>query len=1452
MRKQRFWLIWLAFASVVFLNACRTSAPTQTAEPSVLSSTPTTAAASQKIEATTSKSVVAPPQSSPAATVAPATPAHVPPTPTQAPATATPLPTWPPRWEPTGGPQGGVIEAVAIDTKDPNVLYAAGLGGAVYKSMDQGETWTSGERLVPPSCPFSSLVIDAENNHSVYAANLCAGIFKSSDGGTTWTQASGDIDGGIQLLAQSPHAPGLLLAADLDGNVYRSQDGALTWEPLGAGLPAKPVRGLGASGPETYWVTTTNGNDGTLYRFTAGIWSVVPFGQPQGTDATNVLVDPQDPATLFVGLEQAKDSDPQPASALLFRSTDGGLTWTPLPNVAPPADTGSKDVGPKTRVHLLGKGQLSGTLYVADSTGLLSSTDQGDTWQRVDLPAHASAIGDLQQMAIDAKDNGSLYLPLRSTGIAKSTDGGGEWSIKRNGLNSTLSGIITTHPTVPTTLYVTSGKDLSIFKTSNSGADWTRLDDSRREPPGARQVSALLVDPNQPNTIYQAVDTARVHRSDDGGVTWSAVWPSFRFSSIYGLAVAPSDPKILYANKNGFGLFRSDDAGETWRFLPSLGVDYTYALAIHPENTEFVLSGENRKPHDVAVELHRSKDGGATWDAPLTVTESTGITSVVFDPRVEPFFRRGAQPDDPTRLYAASVGSRGSLWFSNDAGDSWKPLNDDLNFTNVWTLAVAPHRPGVAYASPWGGGTWRTDDAGSSWRRLSGDPATSAIAIAIDPSNYNVVYIADGTTPHLYRSIDDGNSWELLFDAGADHDRLAALALAPSDPSIVYVSATRASDGEAAGTVFRIDTHAPAGEQASDVTGDLPGTPSSLAVHRHDPRRIFAALPGAGIWKTMDDGATWRQVKNGLTGQSFTQIVVDPIHPETLFVAAGRNFGTPASQTTGENSDDAHGIWKSTDDGNNWRKVGGATFGPASGPISTIAFQPGNDRVMYAAGQTGIYLSPDRGESWTDISGRLPPIPMPAVATDGQTLYAGTAGAGVFPGVIHPLIYTADWASGSQLTAPVHHIQITLHPDDPSTLYASAYPAGIFKTVDGGVTWSARSEGLPSFAVADPLRQGHYALAIAPGAPDVLYLGLFDQGVYRSDDGAATWRPVFGQDGELQGAGVQTLLVHPDDSDIVYVASDEGVWRTVNGGRTWSEFGPGLPPGGDVRTLVLGADDHLYAGSRGFGLYTRGAYHQAEEDGWRQLPEMGSWGTPSLSWGNRPLYQQTSLLVPTGDSNVLYAGAYPAGVFKTIDGGTTWREQNAGLKNDGVLTLVSSPADQGVLYAGMANGIARSIDGGVTWHPWDAGWPPHQRVSSIAIDPTNPDTLYACSTNGDALQPAPSVNGAAGGTVMKSTDGGATWFEITTGLESDQTFLAVLLDHFDPSTVYLATQNDGVFVSRDGGATWTSWNQGLWNRVAGGGDMNAKDVLQISADGRLLYLGTSGSGVWRRPAEGAP
>jgi hypothetical protein len=141
------------------------------------------------------------------------------------------------------------------------------------------------------------------------------------------------------------------------------------------------------------------------------------------------------------------------------------------------------------------------------------------------------------------------------------------------------------------------------------------------------------------------------------------------------------------------------------------------------------------------------------------------------------------------------------------------------------------------------------------------------------------------------------------------------------------------------------------------------------------------------------------------------------------------------------------------------------------------------------------------------------------------------------------------------------------------------------------------------------------------------------------------------------------------------------------------------------------------------------------------------------------------------------------------------------------------------------------------------GWPDEQWVFSIDLDSRDPNVMYACSKNGEN-----EGDGRDGvhGTVMKSLDGGASWFPITTGLDVDQEFYKIIVDKNNADTLYLATQREGVFISYGGGDLWLPWNGGLTNPVSGTNGNNVTNTMVQSADGAYLYLGSAGSGIFRR------
>jgi photosystem II stability/assembly factor-like uncharacterized protein len=225
----------------------------------------------------------------------------------------------------------------------------------------------------------------------------------------------------------------------------------------------------------------------------------------------------------------------------------------------------------------------------------------------------------------------------------------------------------------------------------------------------------------------------------------------------------------MYSGKSGFGIFKTTDGGNSWRFLNYSEVDYTYTLAIHPQNPDIVYSGYNPKPFQDFAMVRKTRTEGK-HGRPFSKWRLRRYHLCMY---------RSANPDT---VYAGAQATMPSMG-EQDAGADWNRLYSPLNFTNVHTMAADPGRPDIAYAGVWGGGTYRTVDKGESWTRLENDPTDSAIAIMPDSQDSDVLYIADRTAPKVYRSGDDGKSWTTYFDAGDEYYRVLSAAISDCDPS---------------------------------------------------------------------------------------------------------------------------------------------------------------------------------------------------------------------------------------------------------------------------------------------------------------------------------------------------------------------------------------------------------------------------------------------------------------------------------------------------------------------------------------------------------------------------------------------------------------------------------------------------------------------------------------------
>jgi photosystem II stability/assembly factor-like uncharacterized protein len=181
------------------------------------------------------------------------------------------------------------------------------------------------------------------------------------------------------------------------------------------------------------------------------------------------------------------------------------------------------------------------------------------------------------------------------------------------------------------------------------------------------------------------------------------------------------------------------------------------------------------------------------------------------------------------------------------------------------------------------------------------------------------------------------------------------------------------------------------------------------------------------------------------------------------------------------------------------------------------------------------------------------------------------------------------------------------------------------------------------------------------------------------------------------------------------------------------------------------------------------------------------------------------------------------GVWKSTDGGTTWREaSDTHIADQNVTALAVDPGQDEVVYAGTKNaGIFKSLNGGSTWELMSDGLRVLD-IRALAIDPRSPQTLYV---------------GAENGGIHKSADGSASWAAASSGMDPEAAIRDIVIDPTNPQVLYAADLRTGVYRSQDGAKTWVKINDGLRTR--------AVKALAISADGKVLYAATEGEGVYR-------
>jgi photosystem II stability/assembly factor-like uncharacterized protein len=680
--------------------------------------------------------------------------------------------------------------------------------------------------------------------------------------------------------------------------------------------------------------------------------------------------------------------------------------------------------------------------------------------------------------------------------------------------------------------------------------------DQQGGPPGT-MVSLLLEAPG--NKALYAGTADGVFKSVDGGTNWISANSGFGESFVDALAIAPSSPNVLYGASffSPIGsLFKSTDGANSWTETGTVPGDVS-AIAIDPGHSETVYVGTAGSFSDDCSQfmggVYKSIDGGASWISVSSGLPHHDIQMLAID------------PVDPSTIYAATQGiiglcgntTAGNIFKSTNAGVTWEMLSysfpdvvvDALTFDpSDSTIMYAGTSDGISYAASVRDATphdgqaslFKSTDRGSTWTKLQlpGASGTTIPAGIISLGSVLDVFSFDGS--------------------------VSSVAIDPQRPYIVYVVQ--------GGQVLKSTT---AGGNWVLLNSGLRAVAQTLIIDPANTSQLYAGTWN-GVFKSSNGAVNWMWSTAGLGTVPVNVVAIDPVNPSKVY--AGSDFS---------------GLFKSGDAGVSWDLDNSAI--PFGAFIESVVADPNISGTVYISSGFGLFKSTNGGASWFELS-----VGGDSLAIDpihSNTLYAGTV-SGVFKSIDGGITWNLKNSGFPPSVGQPYYgansvLCLAVDPLTPTTLYAGL-GGTVFKSVDGGATWSASSVVIPSSGSAASTFSPFpilITLAIDPSSPSTLYATDSFAGTYKSTDGGSTWHSI---NAGWSDTNTSALVIDPANSQILYRGTSNGVFKSTDGGASW--FNTGIS-----NALV------------------------------------------------------ESLAIDPNTSAIIYAGTYNYGVLKTTDAGNTWQ-----------------------------------------------------------------------------------------------------------------------------------------------------------------------------------------------------
>jgi photosystem II stability/assembly factor-like uncharacterized protein len=714
--------------------------------------------------------------------------------------------------------------------------------------------------------------------------------------------------------------------------------------------------------------------------------------------------------------------------------------------------------------------------------------------------------------------------------------------------------------------------------------------------------------------------------------------------------------------------------------------------------------------------------------------------------------------------------------------------------------------------------------SGLHWRDVGPMRGGRSYGVAGSPTEPDTFYFGS-VGGGVWKTVNAGRTWFPIADEGIPIGSIGAIAVAPSNPSVLYV-----------GT----------------------GEPDIRSQHSY----------GIGVYKSNDEGKTWTHIGLEKTSQ-IGRIVVDPTNPNRVYVAAlGHVY----------NANPDRGVYRSTDGGAHWKKVLFNTSDPNNVGAIDLAIDPKNPKVLYASlwatrrppwsvyapsymRGSGLYKSTDGGDTWKQLTNGLP--------TDD---FVGKIGIAVAPSNPNQL-----WAVVDDIGSPTAR---AIGPGGGTA--ASSTPApkasgGVYRSSDAGATWHLVNSETRLWG------RGWYfeSVTVDPVSPDTAY--IINTATYRTTDGGKTFVPVKGSPG---GDDYHQIWVNPNDNKRMVLSSDQGTVVSVDGAQTWSTwynqptaqiyhvaadsrfpywlYGAQQDSGGvgvstwarlgvlSFRnwepTCLAGESDTVVPDPKdGNILYGAGAGRCDQK---LNIPASLGGQLPAAD-PNDPNRKTWTLpqVFSLADEALYYSNQF---VMRSRDRGRTWEKISPDLSRVNpelppsldpvtakdidqpmkdrfgvVYTIGPSPLSTTTVWIGTDDGLIHvTRDDGKTWAnvtpPAMTAW---SKISQIEAGHFDADTAYASIDRHRIADDKPYI--------YRTHDGGKTWQNIVTGIPDGAFVNSIKEDPITKGLLYAATELR-VYISFDDGDQW----QPLQN------NMPVTSVRDIVVHGDDLDIATYGRGFW--------